>query len=387
MRPLQRTFGKQHTVVGQDGDRIAPDAGKAAHQRRAIVALELVKLGSVDRPGDHLADVIGGAHIVGDDAVQLFRVQRRRERLAHIQRHVLDCVQIGDDRADDLQRVFVILGHMVDHARLAAVGVGAAQILGRDQLARRRLHQRRPGQEDGALVAHDHRLVGHGRHIGAPRRTAAHDTGDLGNVARAHSRLIEEDSPEMLAVGKYLGLVRQVGPARIDQIDARQPVLFGDLLRAQVLLHRHREIGAALHSRVIGDDHHLAPRNPAHATDHARAGGLIVIHAERRQLPDLEEGRAGIQQPLDPVAGQQLAAADVAFARLVGAAPRGHRHPRDQLVAQAAVGGLQRLEGRTGRIDRRGQLGHALPLGSFQPMGKGDETAEATDDHAGRNLP
>jgi hypothetical protein len=80
-----------------------------------------------------------------------------------------------------------------------------------------------------------------------------------------------------------------------------------------VLLHRHREIGAALHRRIIGDDHDLATRDPADAADHAGTGGSvrvfrIAIHAVGGQLADLEEGRAGVQQPLDPVAGQQLAA-------------------------------------------------------------------------------
>ncbi len=41
----------------------------------------------------------------------------------------------------------------------------------------------------------------------------------------AHLRLVEEDAAEMVAVGEDLGLVRQVGAAAVDQIDARQPVL------------------------------------------------------------------------------------------------------------------------------------------------------------------
>jgi hypothetical protein len=44
----------------------------------------------------------------------------------------------------------------------------------------------------------------------------------------------------MVAVRKHLGLVRQVRAAAVDQVHARQPVLQRDLLRAQMLLHRHR---------------------------------------------------------------------------------------------------------------------------------------------------
>src|SRR3546814_3143478 len=62
----------------------------------------------------------------------------------------------------------------------------------------------------------------------------------------------------MVTIGKDLGLMRQVGTARIDAVDARQPVELGDLLRAEVLLDRHRIIGAALHRGIVAHDHHLA---------------------------------------------------------------------------------------------------------------------------------
>ena len=47
----------------------------------------------------------------------------------------------------------------------------------------------------------------------------------------------------------------------------------GDLLRAQVLLDRHRVVGAALDGRVVGDDHALAAADPADAGDDAGATG------------------------------------------------------------------------------------------------------------------
>ena len=80
-----------------------------------------------------------------------------------------------------------------------------------------------------------------------------------GMPARGHRRLVEEDPPEVLAVGEDLGLQRQERAAGVDQVDARQPVLQRDLLRAQVLLDGHRVVGAALDRRVVGDDHALAP--------------------------------------------------------------------------------------------------------------------------------
>jgi hypothetical protein len=62
-------------------------------------------------------------------------------------------------------------------------------------------------------AAHDHRLIGHGRHIGAARRAASHHAGDLRDALRAHIGLIEEDPPEMVAIGEDLGLMGQIRAA------------------------------------------------------------------------------------------------------------------------------------------------------------------------------
>jgi hypothetical protein len=124
------------------------------------------------------------------------------------------------------------------------------------------LHQRRPGQEDGALVLHDDRFVAHRRHVGATRGARAHPDRELRDAERAHLRLVEEDAAEVLAVGEHLVLVRQVGAATVDEVDAGQAVLLRDLLRAQVLLHRQRVVGAALHGGVVSDHHALDTRHP-----------------------------------------------------------------------------------------------------------------------------
>ena len=83
----------------------------------------------------------------------------------------------------------------------------------------------------------------------------------------------------------------QVRAARVDQVDARQPVVQRHLLGAQVLLDRHRVVGAALDGRVVGHDHALAAADPADAGDQARAGGVAAVQAVRRQRRQLEERR------------------------------------------------------------------------------------------------
>ncbi len=238
------------------------------------------------------------------------------------------------------------------------MGLGAAQFLGGDDLAGGGLHQGRAGQEDGALAADDDALVRHGRHIGAACRARAHDAGDLGDALGAHPGLVEEDAAEVVAVGEHLGLVRQVGPAGVHQIDARKPVLLSDFLGSEVFLHRHGEVGSALHRGVVGHDHHLAPRYPADAGDDPRAGRLAAIEVEGGQGADLQEGRAGVEQALHPLPRQELAPRRVSFARGLGPAERRLGGAGAQFVEQGAiVGGVGGERLRAG-IDRGLQLGH-----------------------------
>lgn len=142
----------------------------------------------------------------------------------------------------------------------------------------------------------------------------------------------------MVPVREHLRLVRQVGPAAVHQIDARQTVLLGDLLRAQVFLHRHRKIGAALHGRVIGDNHHLTAGHPANASDHPRAGRVVIVQSEGGQLTDFQERSAGIQKALHPIARQKLAARSMPRPRRLRPAQRRRGDAVVKLFRQCTVG-------------------------------------------------
>ena len=194
------------------------------------------------------------------------------------------------------------------------MGVAAAEGFGVDHLPRRHLHQRWAAEEDGALVLHDDRLIRHGGHIGAACGAAAHHAGDLRDALRAHIGLIEEDPPEMLAIRKNLILIGQVRAAAVHQINAGEVILLRDLLRAQMLFHRHRVIGAAFHGGIVADDHHLAPGDAPYPGDHPRRGRSAVVHAVRRRRADLQKRRAWVEEARDPVAGEQLAARHMAGA-------------------------------------------------------------------------
>ncbi|KFB71870.1 MAG: hypothetical protein AW09_002977 [Candidatus Accumulibacter phosphatis] len=197
-------------------------------------------------------------------------------------------VEVADDAAGDRQRMRVVFRVVIDDAGNARMYIGAAEILGSHHLAGRCLDQRRPAEKDRSLVLDDDRLVGHRRHVGTASGTRTQHGGDLRDAGRRKIGLIVEDAAEMFLVGKDLVLHRQESASRIDQIDARQAVLAGDLLRAQVFLDRQRVIGAALHRRIVGNDHALDAMDAADAGDqrgrrHLERMGL-AIHAIGSEL-------------------------------------------------------------------------------------------------------
>ena len=255
---------------------------------------------------------------------------------------------------------------VVGDAGAAGVDLGAAELLGRDVLAGRGLHQRRPAEEDRAGAPDDDGLVAHRRDVRPAGGARAHHERDLRDPGGRHPGLVVEDPAEVVAVREDLGLERQERAARIDEVDARQPVLERDLLRAQVLLDGHRVVGAALDRRVVGDDDAGRALDPADAGDDPGARRLVVVQAVRGERAQLEERRARVEEAVDPLADRQLAALAVAGDRAVvaaGAAARDGRLARAQVgdegrhrvVVGARLGG--------GGIEPAAQDGHGPMIG------------------------
>ncbi len=198
-------------------------------------------------------------------------------------------MQIAHDLAHDPERVRIVVREVIGDAGDARVHVGAAELFGGDLFTGRRFDQRRTAEENRAVPFHDDRFVAHRGNVRAAGGARTHHRGDLRDALARHARLIVEDAPEMIAIGKDLGLQRQERAARVDQINARQMVLLGDLLRAQMLLHRHRIVRAALDGRVVGDDHAVLPFDDADAGDDAGAGRIVVVHAVRGERGEFEK--------------------------------------------------------------------------------------------------
>ena len=153
-----------------------------------------------------------------------------------------------------------------------------------------------------------------------PAVRRAHDERDLGDPGGRHPGLVVEDPAEVVAVREDVGLERQERAAAVDEVDARQPVLERDLLRPEVLLDRHRVVGAALDRRVVGDDDARRPLDRPDPGDDPGARGVAVVQPGRGERAQLEERRAGVEQPVDPLPDGQLAALAMAGDRPVVAA-------------------------------------------------------------------
>ena len=78
----------------------------------------------------------------------------------------------------------VVVREVVDNAGGTGMHRAATEVLGGDDLARRGLHQRRPGEEDRALVADDDRLVAHRRDVGAAGGARAENRCQLRDARR-----------------------------------------------------------------------------------------------------------------------------------------------------------------------------------------------------------
>ena len=96
----------------------------------------------------------------------------------------------------------------------------------------------------------------------------------------------------------------------------------------EVLLDRQRIVGAALHRRVVADDHHLPAPETRPMPAIIPAPGPRRRTCRRRRAGRSRGRRAGIEQSLDAVAGKQLAALDVTLAAFSCPPFAAWRHPR-----------------------------------------------------------
>ena len=261
---------------------------------------------------------------------------------------------LGDDLPPDADAVGLVDGEVVGEPRHPRVHVGAAQLLVAGFLAGRHLDQRRAAEEHLGLLVDQHRVVAHARHVGAARGRVAEHEGDRGDAQRRQLRQVAEDRARR---DEDIGLRRQVGAAGLHQVDDRQPVVPGDVERAQVLPQRVRVRRAAPHGRVVGDDDAFDAGHDADAGDDARAHG--ELGAPRRQRGQLEQRRVPVDEQLDPLPGEQPAAGPVPLGVPLAAARARELQllveRRDRGQVRVAVGAERLARG----VHRGSEDGHA----------------------------
>ena len=185
--------------------------------------------------------------------------------------------------------------------------VTTAQCLGIDHFASGRLDQRRSPKKNCPLVFDDDRLVAHRRYVCTAGSAGPENGRYLWNALGRKTGLVVENSAEMLAIGEDFVLHRQEGTTRIDQVNARQVILFSNFLGAQVFLDGKRVIGTALDGRIIGDNHAIDVADLPDARYEACGWHFVVIETVSRELSDLEERRATINDRTNSIAWQQFA--------------------------------------------------------------------------------
>ena len=189
----------------------------------------------------------------------------------------------------------------------------AAERLGIDHLAGRALHQVGAAQphETGALHHDDD--VAERRQVRAAGDARAHHRGDLRNPQLSpHERVVVEDAAGAVLAREDAVLVGEIDARRIHQVDDRQAIAHGDLLRAQNLRDGLRPPGAGLHGGVVGHNHGRPAFDPAEARDDAGGGSLPVIAVVGDEQADFQEGGTRIEQTLDALARGHLAGAVLA---------------------------------------------------------------------------
>jgi hypothetical protein len=209
----------------------------------------------------------------------------------------------------------------------AAVHICATQLLGAHILAGRCADEGRAAEKHRPRSSDDHRFVRHCGDIGAAGGAGAHHRGYLWNTHGRHDGLVIENASKMLPVREDVGLEWKERPPRVDEVEAGKPVLYRDLLRAEVFFHGEGIIGSPLHRRIVGHDHTFGSPDAADSGQESGRGSLTPVHPPCGEGSDLEERRLGVEETLNPFAGRRLAllplaplsARSAAFAHLLKA--------------------------------------------------------------------
>ncbi len=159
MRRLVGSIRIERTIVGDDADRLAFDAGVSAHGGGTVIGAELGEIGIVCDPRDRLTHVDRPLVIHRHDAQQFLGIMTRRAMRRFIRAWPVP-FQIGHDVARDAQRIAVVLGEIVAKPGNAGVHLGAAEFFFGGDFAGRGLQERRPCKKGAGPATHHDDVIG-----------------------------------------------------------------------------------------------------------------------------------------------------------------------------------------------------------------------------------
>ena len=235
----------------------------------------------------------------GSTTRRLLQVVRRQERQQVA--HVLEArLLVGRDEGG--------------HAGLGGVAHGAAELLERDLLAGDRLHHVGPGDEHVRRLADHEDEVGHGRRVDGAAGARSEDHADLRHDARRQHVAVEDAA----VAGQRDHALLDAGAGAVVEADDRRADLEGEVHQLVDLLGEHLAERAAEDGEVLAEDEHLAAVDRAPAGDDTVGVGPLLeargVGPVAGQQVELLE-RAGVEQVLDPLAGEQLALGVLALDR------------------------------------------------------------------------
>src|SRR5208282_1953945 len=130
--------------------------------------------------------------------------------------------------------------------------------------------------------------------------THAHDGGDLRDAHGRHDRIVAEDAAEIVGVREDVFLQREEDSGRVDEVDRRDAIFDGDVLRPDNFLRGHGKEGASFDGGVVHDEHDHPGLDAGESGDDAGGGGAapFFVHFVRGIEAEFEE-RAGVGEELD----------------------------------------------------------------------------------------
>ena len=157
-------------------------------------------------------------------------------------------------------------------------------------------------------------MVAHHGKISATGHAHAHDGGDLRDAHGRHDTIVAEHAAKIVCVREDIFLQRQEDSGGVNEVNSRNAIFDGDVLRTDDFLRRHGKEGPGFHGGIVHDEHDHAAFDASESGDDAGGGSAapVFVHFVRGIEAEFEE-RAGVGEQVDALAGGETRFGVLAF--------------------------------------------------------------------------